>query len=252
MSQEHYARIADLYDEFVRSDYDVDFFVEEAEKADGDVLELMAGTGRLTLPLLEAGISVWALDYSSEMLDVLRDKLAEKDLSAEVREADARTMQLGRQFRQIIIPFQAFPEITTENGQEQALQRVHEHLTDDGLFICTLHNPQVRFKSIDGQLRLAAQYETGDGGTLMVWLLQRHLPDTMLVDVLEFFEMYDARGIMQSKRFSRLQFHLMEKARFEGLIERTGFEGVQINGDYDRSPYREDSSPYMIWMLRRA
>jgi hypothetical protein len=56
MNEAHYARIADVYDAFVSSQYDVPFFIEEAKKAGGDVLELMAGTGRLTIPLLEAGI----------------------------------------------------------------------------------------------------------------------------------------------------------------------------------------------------
>ena len=82
MNEAHYARIADVYDAFVSSQYDVPFFIEEAKKAGGEVLELMAGTGRLTIPLLEAGIPLTCLDFSAEMLAVLRDKLAARGLAA--------------------------------------------------------------------------------------------------------------------------------------------------------------------------
>lgn len=81
MSESHYAWIASLYDRFVKTDYDVPFFINETKKTDG-VLELMAGTGRLTIPLLEAGIQVTAVDFSAEMLAVLRPKLSQKGLNA--------------------------------------------------------------------------------------------------------------------------------------------------------------------------
>jgi SAM-dependent methyltransferase len=251
MSETHYQRIADLYDSFVKSEVDVPFFTAEARKAGGDILELMAGTGRLTLPLVEAGIKVTAVDFSAAMLDVLRQKLAARGLQAETHHMDVRTMQLGRQFRQIILPFQAFPELTKEADQKQALQRIHDHLTVDGVFICTLHNPPVRLKSVDNHLRLAARQSLENGNQLHVWLLQRYDPQTLVVDVLEFFEEYDAQGVMQVKRFSELQFHLLHQDVFERLIAETGFKVVDLYGDYTRAPFDPERSPFMIWVLRR-
>lgn len=251
MSEAHYARIADLYDAFVRTDYDVPFFVSEARKAGGEVLELMVGTGRLTIPLLEAGISVTGVDFSAAMLDLLQDKLARRGLSAEVHRMDVRHLRLNRRFRQIIIPFQAFPELTSEQDQRLALERIHDHLEDDGLFICTLHNPEVRRQSVDNQLRLVGQHATDGNGLLFVWLLQRYTPDTGLVEVIEFFETYDEQGMMRSKRTSTLQFHLLEKDRFERLIASTGFEVVHLYGDYAYAPFKAETSPFMIWILRR-
>jgi SAM-dependent methyltransferase len=250
MSEVHYTRIADLYDTFVSTEYDVPFFTEEARKAGGDVLELMAGTGRLTIPLLEAGIRLTCVDFSAEMLAVLRDKLARRGLNAETHQMDVRSLQLNRRFKQIIIPFQAFPELTSESDQQLALERIHEHLDDDGHFICTLHNPKVRLRSVDDQLRLVGRHSLERGGQLHVWLLQRHNPNTMLVEVLEFFEEYDEQGVMRSKRYSALEFHLLMKEQFESLIARTGFEVVQLYGDYSYSPFDAETSPFMIWVLR--
>lgn len=249
MSEAHYARIAQVYDTFVSTQYDVPFFTSEAKKVDGETLELMAGTGRLTIPLLEAGIQVTAVDFSADMLDILRSKLAQQGLIAEVHQMDIRSMQLNRRFPQIIIPFQAFPELTDEADQRQALERIRAHLADDGLFICTLHNPKVRLKSVDNQLRLVGRHALDDGGQLHVWLLQRHDPHTQTVEVLEFFEDYDAQGVLRSKRYSPLEFHLLEKEAFEHLIDAAGFEVVNLYGDYAYAPFDSDSSPFMIWLL---
>src|SRR5512145_1345789 len=115
MSKEHYERIADLYDAFVTTEADIPFFLEEARKAAGPILELMAGTGRLTIPLAQAGIPVTCVDFSPDMLSRLRAKAA--GLPVEIHEMDIRTMDLGHQYPQIVIPFQAFPELTAEQDQ---------------------------------------------------------------------------------------------------------------------------------------
>src|SRR5262249_27848927 len=158
-------------------------------------------------------------------------------LTAEVHQADIRTMQLGRQFKQIIIPFQAFPELINEDDQRQALAQIHAHLADDGGFICTLHNPSMRLKSVDNQLRLVGRHPLNDDGQLLVWLLQRLDPKSNVVEVLEFFEEYDAAGLLRSKRYSPLQFHLLEKAVFENLIIEAGFEVAHLYGNYEYAPF---------------
>lgn len=251
MSLEHYARIAELYDSFVKTDYDIPFFMDRARSRGGDILELMAGTGRLTLPLLAAGFRVTALDVSPDMLAVLGRKLRQRGLSTEVYQLDICTFDLGRKFDQIWVPFQAFPELTAEVNQREALHRIHAHLADDGIFICTLHNPPVRLKPVDGLLHLAGVQPLEADHRLLIWMLQTYNEATKLVTVHEFFEEYDHKGVMVSKRYSELQFHLLAKSAFENLLAQTNFEVVELYGNYDCSPFDEDTSPFMIWMLRK-
>ena len=251
MTQAHYARIADRYDAFVQTESDISFFLHEASTTSGDILELMAGTGRVTIPLVKAGARVTCVDYSPEMLAHLRAKLAREGLSADVRQMDIRSLDLGKRFAQIIIPFQAFPELTSPDDQRHALERIHAHLEDDGRFICTLHNPTVRVKTADGQLRLAGKFPI-EQGHLFIWLLQRRKPETALVEVMEFFEEYDEQGALRAKYWSEVDFHLLEKAAFERLIASVGFEVVALYGDYSYAPFDEETSPFMIWILRRS
>jgi len=248
MTQEHYARIADLYDAFVNTQADLAFF-EDAAPPDGDVLELMCGTGRLTLPLLAAGIQVTALDYSDDMLAVLRGKLTERGLNIPVHQADVRNFDLGRTFPQVILPFQAFPELTQPTDQRAALTAIYRHVAPGGTFICTLHNPAVRRQSIDEAYRLAARVPY-NGGQLMVWLLQR-MDTTDVAEVLEFFEIYDADGAMTDKRTSSLRFHLLKGADFEAMATDSGFIVADVYGNYERGPFQPGTSPFMIYKLQR-
>jgi hypothetical protein len=52
----NYDSVADVYDLYVTSDLDIEFYLAEADKAQGKVLELMCGTGRVSIPLLEVGV----------------------------------------------------------------------------------------------------------------------------------------------------------------------------------------------------
>jgi hypothetical protein len=102
------------------------------------------------------------------------------------------------------------------------------------------------------QLQLAARQEQDNGGNLLVWLLQKYDPITRLVEVLEFFEEYDSDGLMAARRYSALQFHLLERDTFIKLVDETGFEVARVYGDYNYAPFVDDSSPFMIWVLRRT
>lgn len=250
MTQEHYARIADIYDKFVVSDFDIDYFLDAAKSANGKVLELMSGTGRVSIPLVEAGIELTCVDYSQEMIDILSKKLKQKSLQAETIVADIRDFELGQQFDLIFIPFHAFPEITDRDNQLEALKAIERHLIPDGTFICTLHNPLVRRKSVDNQLRLAGKFPT-ETGQMFVWLHQRFINNTDLVEVLEFFEEYDSTGNLQSKRYSELIFSLLEKSDFEQLIEEAGFVVKALYGNYAKSPFDEEQNPVLIWELQK-
>ena len=245
-----YDSIADLYDSFVQTELDIPFFLEEARRAGGDVLELMAGTGRVSLPLAEAGARLTCVDGSAEMLGVLRRKLDAGGWSAELHAVDVRNLALGRRFGLVIIPFHAFPEITGRADQLRALLRIRNHLAEDGRLIVTLHNPAVRRTAIDGLLHLAADRPQPDG-RLLAWV-QQSADDEGLVTVREFFETYDARGMLVEKRLATLSFRLIERAPFEALIDEAGFAADALYGDYARAPFDETRSPFMIWRLRRA
>ena len=246
-----YSQVAHWYDTYVKTDLDVAFFVQEAQYCDR-VLELTSGTGRLSIPLLEAGVSLTCVDNSPEMLAILRQKLAAKGLSANVYEMDMCELTLTEKFDLIIIPFNSFSEILRFDKQHQALTGIWNCLTDTGRFICTLHNPPIRLKSVNGQLMLRGKYSLPNEETLFLWSVEECDRYNSLVKGTQFWEVYDRNGVMQRKSFLDIQFYLHQQSEFQKLAESQGFHLVNLYGDYAYSEFQKETSPFMIWVLRKG
>lgn len=247
-----YERVARFYDSYVQTDMDVPFFLREAKRAGGAVLELTAGTGRVSIPLLLAGTDLTCVDSSPAMLKVLRDKLRTEDLSAEVIQADMCELSLDRQFDLIFIPFHSFAEITDASRQRQALSRIHDHLSDEGRFICTLHNPPVRLKSVTGQRRELGNFPLPDGHMLALSSVENYDPVSKSVKGSQFYDVRCWDGSLLAGMTVNLHFCLHSHYDFQSLAEAAGFVPVHVYGDYSCGPFEPQASPFMIWVLRKA
>ena len=148
-----FGAVADLYDVYVQWEVDVPFFRERCADARGEVLELMCGTGRLSLPLLRDGIRLTCVDYSAEMLRVFRERLAAERLAADVHEQDVRTLDLDRRFALILLPFHSFSEIVEPADRARARAAIRRHLASGGRVVATFHNPAVQAPRLDGVRR---------------------------------------------------------------------------------------------------
>ncbi len=243
-----YDRIAEIYDLYAATELDVPFFLDQARRADGPVLELMAGTGRLSLPLLRAGLALVCVDASPGMLDVLRRKLDAAGLHAEVVCADVRALSLPRRFDLAILPFNAFMELLTPEDQGAALRSIAGCLRPGGRFVCTLHNPAVRARACDGALRLTGRFPW-DGGALLVSAFERR--EGALVRREQLFEFFGADGVLRETRLLEMPFALIERREFEALAAAAGLRVVSLFGDYDLRGFDADTSPYLIWILEK-
>jgi SAM-dependent methyltransferase len=226
------------------------FFLQETTKSSGEVLELMAGTGRVSLPLIRAGVQLTCVDNAPEMLARLRQKLVQEQLSAHVYDMDVRYLALNKQFPLILLPFHSFAELISPVDRQQALVKIYEHLAPSGRFICTLHNPAQRLRSVDGQLRLVGTYPDEEHHTtLLFWTLSTYDEATHLVRSSQFYEQYDRNGTLQEKRLLQITFVLLEREEFETLITTVGFKVLALYGDCACAPFQEEVSPSMIWVL---
>jgi SAM-dependent methyltransferase len=243
-------RVAPFYDIYTQATFDIPFFVQEATKLPGNVLELMAGTGRVSLPLVKAGVHLTCVDNAPEMLAVLRQKLAQEHLSAQVYNMDVCDLAFDKPFDLILLPFHSFGELISSDDQKRVLARIYEHLAPGGHFICTLHNPSQRLRSVDGQLRLVGTYPGVDPQTtLLFWSVSTYDQAKNMVHGLQFYEHYDQRGMLQEKCMLPIRFALLQRAELESLAEASGFQIRSFYGDYTYAPFQEETSPYMIWVL---
>ncbi len=242
--------VASFYDTYTQATFDIPFFLQEATKRPGDVLELMAGTGRVSIPLAQAGVHLTCVDNAPEMLARLQQKLAREHLSAQVYEMDIRDLALSQQFDLIVIPFHSFAELVSSTDQKKVLARVYDHLSLEGQFICTLHNPAQRLRSVDGQLRLIGTYpDVEHQPRLLFWSVSTYEPTTHLVHASQFYEQYSNAGILQAKRLLQITFVLLQPEEFETLATSVGFKVLALYADYSYAPFQVQTSPYMIWVL---
>ncbi len=253
MEINNYDSVANLYDTYVPATFDIDFFIQETRKSPGEVLELMSGTGRVSIPLLEAGVRLTCVDISAESNKILAEKLRQKGLRAALYCMDVRDLDLPGKFAMAILPFHSFAHLTSPGDQRQALDRIRQHLLPGGTFICTLANPALRQKTVDGQLRLFRRYPLpGTGGVLLLWITEKSAAaDPRVVEAAQLYEEYDAGGLLQSKRLLELRFRLTSRDEFEALAGEAGFRVKALYGDYAYAQF-DHESPCMIWLLENA
>ncbi len=247
-----YAQVADLYDTYVQTELDVAFFLAETAGCQR-VLELTSGTGRLSLPLLAAGVPLTCLDSSGDMLDRLRRRLVEQGLSAPVYQCDATSFELPERFDLALIPFHAFAEFVEPGAQAGALDCIWRHLWPGGRLLLTLHNPPVRRRSLDGQVHQLGEYALPDGaGTLKLSSQATYDPATALVTGWQHYLLLDADGRRRGERQVAVRFIVPERETVEELVAAHGFAIEALFGDYQHGPFDAATSPFMLYRLRRT
>lgn len=98
------------------------------------VLELGAGSGRVTEVLAPAARRVVALDLVPEAVRRARRRLRGAD-HVHPLVADMRTFRLGARFGLVVAANDPFCHLRSDDGRRRALERVAEHLDPDGRFV---------------------------------------------------------------------------------------------------------------------
>jgi SAM-dependent methyltransferase len=159
-SREHYADAA-LYDyEYRRRRADVTFYREIARQRGADrILELGAGTGRVTVPLARDGRQVVAVDRSEAMLAQLSDRITRLPAPVAARitpvAGDLRSFSVGGRFPLVIAAFNVLEHLYTRTEVADCLQQVAAHLSPGGAFVFDVQLPDLLWLARDPAKRWA-------------------------------------------------------------------------------------------------
>jgi SAM-dependent methyltransferase len=113
-------RIADVYDEWYGDATDVAGTVATIASLGSSVLELGIGTGRLAVPMLDAGLEVTGVDASPAMVARLREKVGER---IPVTIGDFTDVPVEGRFDVVLLAFNALLNLLTEEAQVRCLRR---------------------------------------------------------------------------------------------------------------------------------
>lgn len=242
-------KVADIYDFYVSVDFDIPFFLKETEGFAGEILELMCGTGRVSIPLLNSGRKMTCIDYSQGMLNTFKRKIINKNYPANILQMDVTNLVLNKKYGLILLPFHSITEIISTDLQIKALLSISLHLAKNGTFILTLQNPETRLKIADGISRIMGKFPMDRNRQLVISYFNQYNEADKIVTGFQFFEIYDSKNTMIEKRFLEINFKPITDSELRDMIMTTGLEIVEMYGDYSYSSFNQETSKFMIYKM---
>ncbi|WP_245671768.1 class I SAM-dependent methyltransferase [Nocardia amamiensis] len=207
---------------------DVTFYVELARQAEGPLVELAIGNGRVAIPVAQAtGQPVIGIDTSARMLEQATIRAAEAGVRLDLIEADIRDLHLNQPAALIYCPFRAMLHLSTWPDRRRVFERVAASLRPGGRFAWNAfafdHHTAAR---LDGTRQL------------------RPVPHTIRYAVGDKVDLVCDDGAVSSLWWAT-------KNEWLGLLDVAGLELEALHGGFAGEPFTEDSREY-VFVARRA
>jgi SAM-dependent methyltransferase len=230
------------------------------------VAELACGTGRLTLPVAEAGLAhdpafrIVGLDYSPEMLAQARAKL--ESAAPDVRDAvdfvegNMRDLPLEGQFDLIFCGFNSFAYLHTLDDQLACLTAARDHLAPGGLFALDLVVPHLAYleeaESPVPLVRIEVDTVQPAPGVARVrrTYADRYDASTQAIATSYAHEVYFEDG-RQDRWIDDVTWRMIFPRELELLLRVVGLTPLERHGSYDLTPFGPQSHQY-LWLMGAA
>ena len=253
-----YAVMASYYDAGYATKEDLDdvqFWVDEAKAADGDVLEIGCGTGRVLMPTAAEGIAIDGVDASPAMLRVLRIKLAEEpELKEKVRlfAGDMRGFALGKRYALVTMPFRPMQHLYAIDDQLAALVTAKRHLADEGQLIFDVFDPKLdRLVGGVGDEVEDLRFPDPDGGNSeVVRSFAKHGVDVhaqIFWGEMIYRHLRDGEVVLERREPFQMGWYTYAQCRL--LLRLAGLTVIAEYGDFDRRAIGEGGN--MIFVAGR-
>ena len=239
MTNRGYEKSAEFYDYFDKKD-NIEFFCSYALR-EGEALDIGAGTGRIAIPILEKGIKTWCVEPSPEMLNQLISKLDEKPelsrLSVLVR-ADAGTFKFKRKFKFAFMSG-VFDHFLSDEEREKTLSNIYDHLEDNGLLVFDVFVGLMR----NSPLKPAGIHKI-DSKEIQRFVSSKIMEDKT-IKVTLIFKIYEDNKLMEE--IEQISYAtVIDKKKVMTEVEKAGFQILNLYGNYDFTPFKNDSEILII------
>jgi SAM-dependent methyltransferase len=193
-----------------------------------DVLELAVGTGRIALPLVNAGVRVDGIELSQDMVDRMREKPHGHTVT--VAMGDMSRVTTGRTYGLVYLVYNTIGNLLTQDDQVRCFQNAAQHLTDDGVFVLECRVPTA--PSRPGRQYVDAEHIGVDHVVLDVC---RYDPVTQCLD--ENHVRIGAEGLI----FSPIRLRLAYPPEFDLMARIAGLRLRERWGGWNGEPYTATS-----------
>jgi SAM-dependent methyltransferase len=208
---------------------DVEFYVELAREANGQVVELAVGTGRVSIPIAErTGKRVIGIDSSPAMLAVAHERAAGAGVELDLREGDMRDLALAEPAALVICPFRSLLHMPTWHDRRKVFEHVSANLSPGGRFA---------WNAFVFDFAIAARNHGRWQGDPPI----RHRIDQVPAD---------NRVDITLEQGPRISLWWVTRSEWEALVDVSGLEVEALYGWFDRRPFDESSREF-VWIARK-
>ena len=221
---------ADRYEEWsAHMTADVPFYVGLARAADGPLVELAIGNGRVAIPVaLATGQRVTGIDSSPAMLRQARARAAAAGVDLDLRQADMRDLALDEPAGLIYCPFRALLHLPTWADRRRTFERVAASLQPHGRFA---------WNALAFDHKIAVLVEGQHQ--------QEPVPHTVRYSV------GDNRIDLVRDDGAHSSLWWATKNEWLGLIDVAGLEVAALYGGFAGEPFTDDSEEYVFVARKR-
>lgn len=202
------------------------------------VLDCACGTGRHCYLFSKMGFDVQGSDISASMLARARINFKKVGIHVELTQCDFRELEkhYSRKFDAVVCLTTSLPHLHKDSDLVTALISMKAVLGDSGIVVVdqgTTHS------SLKPERRFELVIDTKDFSRVFVKEIKDNLQTIHILDI--FHGMSETR-LEQHK----VTYRILLDADYERLFTQAGYRKIEVVGDWDRSPYKPETSKRLI------
>lgn len=252
-----YERFADIYRVWTATagstHANLPFYVQAYLAAEGSVVELGVGDGRIAVEAAVQGRHVTGVDLSPAMLALCRARATDAGVPERLTllQGDFRSFALPEPAALIALPYHSIGHLTSLDAKRDAFRHIHTQLRPGGRFIFDdfLMTPERLDQMRRVQLR--AEYDTPDGQHALLWVTSLIDETAQTMRVVTWEDLLDDDGVMVRRRYRPLSLSWITPAQAARLLADAGFTVERCLGAFDGTPFTADTAEEQIWIARK-
>jgi SAM-dependent methyltransferase len=197
----------------------VAFYLAEARRSGGPVVELGVGTGRIAVPIAADGMRVIGIDSSPGMLEVCERRASLAGVQLDLRLGDLREPPVDERVPLVICPFRSLLHMSTDEDRRSVLRAAQGLLVPGGRFVFDVFTP-----GADDIEQTHGRWLEREPGIFEHALWDR-----------------EARTLTLTVRSGDVETTMslawLSPAEWRALLGETGFEVEACYGWFDRTPF---------------
>ena len=245
-----YQSFAELYDElFDPAMYDqwLDFVAQRVSPADGELLDLACGSGRLGVLLAQQGYQVSGLDLSEEMLALAAKHAEEANVTMPLMAGDMLDLTMIGDYQTITCFADSFCYLPDLAAVTAAFRQVHDHLTVGGKFLFDVITPHQTDDVYPGYM-----YNYVDDTRAFIWTSYgiEDEPHAAEHDLTFFTQNEETGDYRKVTELHHERTYALEA--YQTALKSAGLNLQRVSADFGEAPVTSETTRWFFEVTREA